>query len=105
TKAFPVGGGDPVVLCQDYCTWNWDSTGSDVFLNVGQWFKGTYVLPVSHGSAFPKLPPEGLGGRDDVAGIKGAKLVPETVGGAFSDTIYPFTRSNVRRNLYRIPLP
>ena len=105
TKAFPLDGGQPTILCQQYCVWNWDTTGELVYLIVGQWFNGTYVLPAVHGSEFPKLPAEGLGGREEVAAVKGAKLIPELVGGGLNDTVYPFTRTNVRRNLYRIPLP
>ncbi len=105
TKAYPIDGGEPLMLCQDYCGWTWDATGSFVYLHVGQWYRGSYVFPVPHGSDFPKLPAEGLGRQEDVAAIKGAKLVTEFVGGALNETVYPFTRTNVRRNLYRVPLP
>ena len=66
--------------------------------------EGTYLLPVSHDSGLPKLPPSGIAVPEDLKNATKAAEIPEVVESAVSPTLYAFTRQSTRRNLYRIPL-
>ena len=105
TRAIPVSGGLPILLCHSYCWTLWDSSGKSFFLNSEDIYNGTYILPVKRDTSLPKLPDTGFSNADD---FKKAKPVGETsskVAAAATSTSYASVRRNTRRNLYRIPLP
>ena len=101
-KAVALDGSASVPLCVIYCTFNWDSVGKSVYLSFPELHEGTYVIPVTHDSGLPKIPPAGIAGVEDLAN---AKSIPWNVGSAINPSVYAYTRENTRRNLYRIPLP
>jgi len=37
--------------------------------------------------------------------VKGARFFPQVVDSAANPSVFAFTRTNIHRNLYRIPIP
>jgi hypothetical protein len=66
---------------------------------------GTYIVPLATGQVFPKLPPTGIASKADAAALPGAKSVDSFVLPGLNEEIYAFSRTNVHRNLFQIPLP
>ena len=105
TKAFAVGGGEAVTLCLDYCGIHWDTSGKFVYIALEQLHDRSYALPVSHDSGLPKVPPGGIARLEDFTDGKNVTAIPQIVKSAVNPFVYAYTRQNIRRNLYRIPLP
>jgi hypothetical protein len=103
--AVPVEGGPSVLLCTNLCNLRWDIHGDFMLCSFfGHDDQSTYVLPVRRGTGLPDLPATGITQLDDVKSAKGAKLLPQIVDSAVNPSVFAFTRMNIRRNLYRIPL-
>jgi eukaryotic-like serine/threonine-protein kinase len=103
--AFAVDGSRSVPVCLGYCQFTWDLTGKFVYLYFPSLHEGTYPLPVLPDTGLPKLPPAGIARIEDLTSAKAAAPIPQTVESALSPSVYAYTRRNIRRNLYRIPLP
>lgn len=99
--AISTDGSQRVLICDLLCTFNWNDRGNTVYLGA---LDQTYALPVSRESGFPKLPSDGIAGLEDLRKIAGGVRIPWTVDSGLSASFYTYTRQNVRRNLYRIPL-
>jgi len=102
--AYPLEGGDPVVLCRTLCYGQWDARGSHLYLqfpNSGD--STTYVLPVKSGTGLPNFPREGVSEPADVKKMATA-TIPRLVDSVISTDFYSYTQTNVRRNIYRIPI-
>jgi hypothetical protein len=66
----------------------------------------TYVLPVQEGSMLPRVPAGGFRSEAELAAVPGVEVLPHgdvTLGP--TPGVSAFSRINVTRNLYRIPLP
>jgi hypothetical protein len=62
-----------------------------------------YFVPTQKGVGLPKLSAEGVLTSEDLIGQVGkAEIVKESVQSAISPEVYSFTRTRVKRNLYRI---
>jgi len=51
----------------------------------------------------PKLPPDGVLSGQELRALR-AKAVPAEVASAMTPDLYSYTRTSIRRNLYRIPI-
>ena len=103
--AFPVQGGDSVLLCTVICYMNWDVNGELMLFSLfGQGNQGTYVLPVFPATGLPNLPTHGIAQAGDLKNVRGAQFLPVVVDSAVSPSLFAFTRTNIHRNLYRISL-
>jgi eukaryotic-like serine/threonine-protein kinase len=114
TWAFSLSGAGPVrIFSGGFDTrLRWAPDGSRVYLSLragdGSAFANgrTYVLPFSRGSMLPQMPAQGFQSEAEVAAVPGVEVIPYgDVGPGSSPEIYVFSRENVSRNLYRIPLP
>jgi serine/threonine protein kinase/WD40 repeat protein len=109
--AIPLEGGTPVRICTGLCVVRWPRDGKSMFLSViggsqGHMLGwGTYIVPLATGQVFPKLPPTGIASKADAAALPGAKSVDGSVLPGLNEEIYAFSRTNVHRNLFQIPLP
>jgi hypothetical protein len=109
--AIPLEGGTPIRICTGLCVVRWPRDGKSMFLSViggsqGQMLGwGTYIVPLATGQVFPKLPPTGIASKADAAALPGAKSVDSFVLPGLNEEIYAFSRTNVHRNLFQIPLP
>jgi Tol biopolymer transport system component len=100
--AIPVSGGPTVPVCLGLCFSRWDRAGKSLYLglpNVGK----TYILPLRR-NGLPVLPANGISSPDDLAKMKATVAPPGVSESGGTPSLYAFTRTTVRRNLYRIPL-
>jgi hypothetical protein len=103
--AVPVKGGPSVLLCTSLCSLRWDIHGDFMLCSFfGHHDQTTYALPVRRGTGLPDLPAHVITQPEDLKFVKGAKLLPQIVDSAVNPSLFAFTRTNIRRNLYRIPL-
>jgi eukaryotic-like serine/threonine-protein kinase len=103
--AFPVDGGQVVPVCLGICPATWDRTGKSLYLSLpGSGDKDIYALPLQR-TGLPKLPPAGVSSTQELVGMKAPILAPGVMESGGTPSQYAYTRSTVRRNLYRIPLP
>ena len=104
--AFPVEGGDPHLVCASLCLLSWDIHGDFMlFTTYAHRDQGTYALPVNRNTGLPDLPAEGVGDVQDLKYVKGARFFPQIVDSAVNPSVFAFTRTDIHRNLYRIPIP
>jgi hypothetical protein len=62
------------------------------------------MVSVSPANSLPQFPPEGILTPEDAGRVKGAKLLDGSVVPGPAPGLSTFLRSEVHRNLYRIPL-
>jgi serine/threonine protein kinase/Tol biopolymer transport system component len=103
-SAIPVEGGANVVVCVGLCLVAWDNTGKSLYLglNVGNY--GVFSLPLQR-SGLPNLPPGGFSTIEELKQMKAASVPFGVVESPGTPSLYAYTKSTIRRNLYRIPLP
>jgi eukaryotic-like serine/threonine-protein kinase len=105
TVAYPAGAGKPVMMCAA-CLANWSLDGKYLALQLGlppNSLSQTYLWAVNGARGLPELPPEGISGPEDL--IKSsAEMVPPRVDSLLGPEKYSYTITNIRRNIYRIPI-
>jgi Tol biopolymer transport system component/predicted Ser/Thr protein kinase len=102
--AYPVQGGEPVTISRALIYEKWDMSGSHLYMQFPlSRDNRTYVLPVRGKTGLPDLPPEGLHGPEEAKKLATATL-PMGVESAMGPEVYSYTRTNIRRNIYRIPM-
>jgi Tol biopolymer transport system component len=107
TFAFAVDRSKIVPLCRGYCNALWDKPGKFMFVVFPAlapepvW----HALPLQPESGLPKLPPSGISRNEDFTAIGGVVAIRQNVGSVMNTSTYAYVRQNIRRNLYRIPLP
>jgi Tol biopolymer transport system component len=106
TAAYPTDGGPSLLLCKTYCGGDWD-VGGRFFYYHGSIleYANTYAMPVNPARGIPDFPPGGLTKDVDVKADKRIVVIPQDIESAVRPNYYVYTRHNVRRNIYRIPLP
>jgi len=106
TLAYPTGGGKPVILCA-LCYLHWSVDGKYLAFQFypPPHSMETFLLPVvSAERGLPDLPPEGLSGPEDSRKTKRVTVLPKGVDSVLGTDKYSYTVTNVRRNIYRIPI-
>jgi Tol biopolymer transport system component len=107
TLAYPSGGGRPVMICRACLVW-WSLDGKYLALQFGlppNAQTQTYLLPVSSGRGLPELPLEGLSRPEDLEKSNRATALPRgVVDSVLGPEKYSYTVTNIRRNIYRIPI-
>jgi serine/threonine protein kinase/Tol biopolymer transport system component len=104
--AYPNGGGRPVVVGASYFAW-WSMDGKYLVLQYGpapNSISQTYLLPVIGERGLPALPPDGLGGPEDLKTSSKGMVLPREVDSVLGPENYSYTITNIRRNIYRIPI-
>ncbi len=105
--AIPVRGGVPVRICGD-CSSSWSSDGRYFYVafhgratatSPGQ----TLAIPVPVGRSLPDLPASGINLTATGFNVKGTHVDHSPVSGP-SPTVYVFTKTDLQRNLFRVPL-
>ena len=108
--AYPFHGGQPVQIC-DTCHVRWGPDGKSLYL----WFHGwggaeapgakTFILPVRPDTGLPSLAKSQFKSAAEVAAFPGVEAVePGAIAPGPNPSLYAFTRQQVQRNLYRIPI-
>jgi hypothetical protein len=103
TFAVPVDGGAATKICARVCPSTWSSDGRWLYVGAPVATGKTYAIPVPSGRSLPALPADGVdrdaAGRPEVLIISNGSISP----GADPST-YVFTKTDLQRNLFRIPL-
>jgi Tol biopolymer transport system component len=107
TLAVPVHGGDPQRICSHSCPAVWSADGRFLYLARGATVSSpamTVAIPVPAGKSLPDLPASGITFAA-AAQLPGAHVIARDLVSPGADpSTYVFTRSEWRRNLFRIPL-
>jgi hypothetical protein len=65
----------------------------------------SFIVPVLSKTGLPQIPAGGFSGPDDFKKITGAKFIDKEVQSLVNSSFYAYQVDDIRRNLYRIPLP
>jgi hypothetical protein len=103
TFALPVDGGAPVRICARTCPSTWSSDGRSLYVGAPVAAGKTYVIPVPAGQSLPDLPAAGLDAG--AVGLPGARIIENgSISPGADPSTYVFTKTDLQRNLFRIPL-
>ena len=103
TIAVPIHGGAARRICARRCYPAWSSVGS--FLYVDARAGTTLAIPVPAGQSLPDLPAAGIDAAAGVVGLPGAWMIEhDSVSPGPDPSTYVFTKRDLQRNLFRIPL-
>jgi serine/threonine protein kinase/Tol biopolymer transport system component len=104
TIALPLHGGAARKLCA-YCPAGWSSDGKYVVMVLGSspGAKGL-LIPTSVAGSLPNFPAGGINMQDPVAGLPGARLIDHGFASVRDLSTYVFVKTDLQRNLFRIPL-
>jgi serine/threonine protein kinase len=105
TLAVPVHGGAPRKLCAAACSAVWSSDGR-FFYVASAWGPGrTLAIPVPTGKSLPDFSASGIDPLAGVVSIPGARMIEHgSVSPGPDPSTYVFTKTDLQRNLFRIPL-
>jgi Tol biopolymer transport system component/predicted Ser/Thr protein kinase len=104
--AYPIGGGKPVLICQSVCLAGWSIDGKYMQIEFEMAReRSTFFLTVRKETGLPDLPPEGLAGPEELRTKAKNSFSGQTVSSMVSPNKYSFTKTTIRRNIYRVPVP
>ena len=104
TIAVPVQGGASRNICVVRCFPTWSSDGRFLYVGYPSAQK-TFVFPVPAGELLPDLSAAGFNPAAGVVGLPGARTIDHVAIFPGPDqSTYVFTRTDLQRNLFRIPL-
>ena len=84
---------------------NWSPGGDSVSMSGGPIPDNrSYMIPLTPGQAFPRIPAEGFRSEEEIAQLPGARRIDALTVPGPSPDVYAFYRGTTQRNLYRIPL-
>ncbi len=96
------------MVCRTMCTAQWNVNGKFLSLSLrfGPMEKlQTFLFAMRGEGALPKLPLQGLGEPNDLKESSPSTPLSQFVDSLVGPEKYAYTRRNVRRNIYRIPIP
>jgi len=103
TVAVPVHGGGPLRrICGATCPSSWSSNGRFFYVQIGG---RTRVFPVASGRSLPNVPVSGLDANEK-ADKRAGTVIPDEgdVSLGADPSVYAFRRTELRANLFRIPI-
>jgi len=107
TMAVPVRGGRSRRICSGLCRAWWSPDGRYFYVSAYDESapEHTLAIPLPAGTMVPDLPESGLNRSSNLSGIAGLRIIAQGVAivGSDPDT-YLYAKTNVLRNLYRVPL-
>jgi Tol biopolymer transport system component len=99
--ALSLRGGERKIICRGYCASAWSSDGSIFYVGLGE---KTLAIPLRPGQSLPDLPDEGITAAQPPA-LPGQRVIDHDVISPGPDaSTYAFVKTDVRQNLFRIPL-
>jgi len=115
TLAVPTHGGAPRRICrQGACLATWSSDGRFFYVLISAsnlrdaatlTRDKTVAIPVPSGQALPNLPADGIDLAAPLDAIPGARVIDrELISPGPDPSTYVFTKTDLQRNLFRIPL-
>jgi serine/threonine protein kinase/Tol biopolymer transport system component len=110
TFAIPVHGGTPRKICAEVCRGVWSADGKMFYVTNSMHAAATLpaktlAIPVPTGKSLPDLPASGIDLNVDRVTLPGARMIGHgPLSPGLDPSTYVFTRTQVQRNLFRIPL-
>jgi hypothetical protein len=110
TLAVPIHGGAPRKVCAANCRAVWSSDGKFFYVmsadSASTTSSGnTFAIPVPAGKSLPDLPASGSDLAAGGAGLPGTRLIEQgSLSPGADPSTYVFTKTDLQRNLFRIPL-
>jgi eukaryotic-like serine/threonine-protein kinase len=109
TVAVSLRRGAPRKICEAGCAARWSSDGRFFYVRLEQGSTSaqgrTIAIPVPAGQSLPYLPASGIGTFADAMKLAGARVIDrENVFPGLTPTMYLFQKTELQRNLFRIPL-
>jgi len=100
--AVPTRGGAPRRICDPGCRAQWSSDGRFLYLATPV---KTFAIPVPAGKSLPDLPASGIDLSLEVK-LPGVQIIEHegSLSPGSDPSTYVFTKTNLQRNLFRIPL-
>jgi hypothetical protein len=108
--AVPIRGGTPRNICGAGCSAKWSSDGRFLYVTSAASASATssgrtLVIPVPAGTSLPDLPASGIDPTAGVAELPGIQVIEQgSLSPGPDPSTYVFTRTDLQRNLFRIPL-
>jgi Tol biopolymer transport system component len=104
--AIPLSGGEPHRMCSYSCFPQWSTDGKLMYITTdsfGGTAGSTLVISIPNGKGIPDLPSTGITARTPT--LPNAQVIPNVVQSPGPDpSTYAFLKTDVQRNLFRIPL-
>jgi Tol biopolymer transport system component len=101
-SAISIDGQHAVDLCSAICSSVWDPSGNSM---VFVFHQQSFIVPVLAKTGLPQIPSGGFSGPGDFKKTTAAKFVDKEVQSLLNSSFYAYQVDDIRRNLYRIPLP
>jgi Tol biopolymer transport system component/DNA-binding winged helix-turn-helix (wHTH) protein len=97
-------------ICQEPCMAAWAPDGRFLYLGLEPPSRAgpgkTIAIPVPPGEMLPSLPAIGVGGLNDVAGLRGVHIIDGWgISPGPDPSVFAFLKTTMHRNLFQIPLP
>jgi serine/threonine protein kinase len=102
TVAVAVHGGAVTKICGSNCGGIWSADGKFLYVTFAE---NTFAIPVPAGQSVPNLPASGIASAHEAMALTGTRQI--ACGDLFpgpDPSTYLFERTEVRSNLFRIPL-
>ena len=94
----------PTRICASVCPSTWSSDGRWLYVGAPVATGQTYAIPVPSGRSLSDLPPGGIGPGAAVE-VPGARIIEHgSISPGADPSTYVFTKTDLQRNLFRIPL-
>jgi len=105
TLVYPNAGGEPVVICRTICFGGWSEDGKymELQLSSSTGYQ-SWLLPVRKETALPELPPDGLAQEVQASDLEKGIALDHMTDSVLRTDRYSYTRVNVRRNIFRVPI-
>jgi Tol biopolymer transport system component len=104
--AIPVHGGVAQTICQERCIARWSDDGRMFYLDIatGAMRGKTVAIPVPAGRTLPVVPDAVVKQSDEWATAAGARVLEGSTSALPGVARFVFVKTNVQRNLFRIPI-
>jgi serine/threonine protein kinase/Tol biopolymer transport system component len=106
----PLNGGVPKKICAPPCGAAWSADGKFLYVEIDRGTSAaspgkTLAIPVPAGKSFPDLPASGIDSVAAGSELPGARVIEHgSLSPGPDPSTYVFTKTEQRRNLFRIPL-
>ena len=104
--AYPIAGGNSLTICSTLCLAGWSIDGKFLQVEFGADREtGTVLLPVRKETGLPDLPPAGFATTAELKAKAKNPGLSVAVDSLISPEKYSYTKTTIRRNIYRVPVP
>jgi serine/threonine protein kinase/Tol biopolymer transport system component len=107
-EALELGGKTSFGVCSKLCSLDWSRDGRNFYISFPTMSSTTgtktFSLPLATGVVFPRLPAKGIASEDELPNRAAWKIIDHALTAGPTPNIYAFSKRDVHRNLYRIPV-